>query len=82
MYQVSSSHFDGTDISIGYVTKYQTRTDKSFYVDNEFVDFDFNGSGSPGDFYKIGNDGVFFVQVNKRIAKKFKVNSQYANVIN
>ncbi|MCL1159744.1 OprD family outer membrane porin [Shewanella inventionis] len=82
MYQVSSSHFEDTDISIGYVTKYQTRTDKSFYVDNEFVDFDYNGSGSPGDFYKIGNDGVFFAQVNKRIAKKVKINSQYANVIN
>lgn len=82
MYQVSSNYFEDTDISIGYVTKYQTRTDKSFYSDNEFVDFDNNGSGSPGDFYKIGNDGVFYAQVNKLIAKKVKVNSQYANVIN
>jgi imipenem/basic amino acid-specific outer membrane pore len=82
MYQVSSSHFDDTDISVGYVTKYQTRTDKSYYGDNAFVDFTIDGSGAPGDFNKIGDEGLYFVQVKKNIVNNVKINSQYANVIN
>jgi len=45
-------------VSVGRVNKFQTRTDKSSYGDNWFVDFEENGSGRSGDFYEIGDDGV------------------------
>ncbi|WP_244859106.1 OprD family outer membrane porin [Shewanella dokdonensis] len=40
MYQIRNHSLVNTEISAGYVSKYQTRTDKSYYADNDFVDFE------------------------------------------
>lgn len=50
MYQIRNKSLLNTEISAGYVTKYQTRTDKSYYADNDFVEFEQNGTGRPGSF--------------------------------
>ncbi len=81
MYQIRNKTISNTEVSAGYVSKYQTRTDKSYYADNDFVEFDKNGTGRPGDFYDIGDSGMWFVQVNTSPFEAIDIQAQYANVI-
>ena len=81
MYQIRNSNLKDTELSAGFVSKYQTRTDKSYYGDNAFVDFETEGTGRPGEFYDIGDSGMWFAQVNTSPVKGVKVQAQYANVV-
>lgn len=81
MYQIRNKSLLNTEISAGYVTKYQTRTDKSYYADIDFVEFEQNGTGRPGEFYDIGDSGMWFAQVNTSPSKKIKIQASYADVI-
>ncbi|WP_345847659.1 OprD family outer membrane porin [Shewanella algae] len=81
MYQIRNKSLLNTEISAGYVTKYQTRTDKSYYRDNDFVKFEQNGIGRPGGFYDIGDSGMWFTQINTSLSNEIRVKGQYADVI-
>lgn len=81
MYFLRNSDLSATEITAGWVDKYQTRTDRSFYSDNVFVDFDTNGDGDPGDFYDVGDDGMWFAYVKNNSLKALELQAQYANVM-
>ena len=80
-YLVANTDLPDTTIVAGVVTKYQTRTDKSTYGDNAFVNFDTNGTGEPGDFYKIGPDGVRTIYVKNTSIANLTAQLQYADVV-
>lgn len=80
-YLLANTDLPDTTIVAGLVTKYQTRTDKSTYGDNSFVNFDANGTGKPGDFYKIGTDGVQTIYIKNSSIPNLDVQFQYANVV-
>lgn len=80
-YFLSNEDIPDTLITAGYVTKYQTETDRSSYTDNWFVDYDQNGTGDPGDFYDIGDDGMFILYVKNNSVKNLGIQAQYGNVI-
>ena len=81
-YLLSNKDIPDTDVTAGYVTRYQTRTDRSKYLDNWFVDYEQNGTGDPGDFYDIGDDGMFFLYVKNNSVKNLGIQAQYLNVLN
>ncbi len=80
-YLLANTDIPNTTIVAGVVTKYQTRTDKSSYGDNSFVNFDTNGTGEPGDFYKIGPDGVRTIYVKNTSIPNLTAQLQYADVV-
>jgi len=80
-YLLVNSDIPNTTVVAGVVTKYQTRTDKSNYSDNAFVNFDSNGTGEPGDFYKIGNDGVRTLYIKNNSIDNLTIQAQYADVV-
>ena len=79
-YLLSNRDIPDTTLTAGFVTKYQTRTDKSSYDDNWFVDYEQNGTGDPGDFYDIGDDGMFFLYLKNNSVKNLGIQVQYLNV--
>merc|ERR1712065_47097 len=52
-----NSDIPDTTVVAGVVTKYQTRTDKTSYGDNSWVDFAQDGDGGPGKFNDINKFG-------------------------
>tara|TARA_B100000614_G_scaffold231327_1_gene225220 strand:+ start:2249 stop:3472 length:1224 start_codon:yes stop_codon:yes gene_type:complete len=80
-YLLTNGDIPGTQITAGWVRKYQTRTDKSNYSDNWFVDFETNGTGDPGDFYKIGDNGMYLLHLTNNLVPNLEVQVQYANVV-
>ena len=80
-YLLSNKDIPDTPVTAGYVTRYQTRTDRSRYADNWFVDYEQNGTGDPGDFYKIGDDGMFFIYLKNNSVKNLGIQAQYLNVL-
>ncbi len=81
MYSISNTDIPDTELTAGWVSKYQTRTDKSSYGDNAFVEYETNGSGRPGDFYDVGDDGMPILYMKNSSLKNLEVQAQYANVI-
>lgn len=81
-YLFTNTDIHDTTINIGWVRKYQTRTDQSSYGDNWFVDYEENGSGKPGDFYDIGDDGVFSFYMKNSTVKNLAVQAHYTDVLN
>ena len=80
-YLLVNTDIPDTTVVAGLVTKYQTRTDKSTYGDNSFVNYDTNGTGEPGNFYNIGNDGVQTVYIKNSSIPNLDVQFQYADVV-
>lgn len=80
-YLLVNTDIPDTTLVAGVVTKYQTRTDKSSYGDNSFVKFDSNGTGEPGDFYKIGEDGVRTLYLKNNSISNLTIQAQYADVV-
>ncbi|MCL7489245.1 MAG: OprD family outer membrane porin [Desulfobulbaceae bacterium] len=79
-YLLSNRDIPDTTITAGLVTKYQTRSDQSRYGDNWFVEFEQNGTGDPGDFYDIGDDGMFILYLKNSSVKNLALQAQYGNV--
>lgn len=79
-YFLTNTDIPDTTVSVGWVRKYQTRTDESSYADNFFVDFEENGSGKPGDFYDVGDDGLLSVYLKNSSLKNLAVQAQYTDV--
>jgi hypothetical protein len=79
-YFLTNTDIPDTTVSVGWVRKYQTRTDESSYADNFFVDFEENGSGRPGDFYDVGEDGVLSLYLKNSSLKNLAVQAQYTDV--
>ena len=79
-YFLTNTDLSDTTVSVGWVRKYQTRTDESSYADNFFVDFEENGSGKPGDFYDVGEDGVLSLYLKNSSLKNLAVQAQYTDV--
>lgn len=81
-YLLVNTDIPNTTLVAGKITKYQTRTDKSSYADNAFVNFDAaNGVGKPGNFNKIGPDGVLTVYAKNTSIDNLTVQAQYADII-
>ena len=80
-YFLSNTDIPDTTISLGWVDKYQTRTDKTRYADGWFVDYEENGSGRPGDFYDIGNDGIVSAYIKNNSLENLAIQAQYTDVI-
>jgi hypothetical protein len=80
-YFISNENLPGTLITAGWARKYQTRTDKSNYGDNWFVDFGTDGTGKPGEFYDIGDDGMYLIYLKNNSVKNLDIQAQYANVV-
>jgi len=80
-YQISSANIPDTTVTVAYVDKYQTRTDKSYYADNWFVDYDEYGTGKPGDFYKIGDNGSYFIYLKNNSINGLVIQGQYLDVV-
>ncbi|MBU0464718.1 MAG: OprD family outer membrane porin [Proteobacteria bacterium] len=80
-YFISNENIPDTIITAGWARKYQTRTDKSNYGDNSFVKFENNGDGDPGEFYDIGDDGMYLVYLKNSSIKGLTVQAQYADVV-
>ncbi len=81
MYTLTNTDIPGTQVTAGWVDKYQTRTDRSSYPDNAFVEYDTNGTGDPGDFYDVGDDGMWILYVKNTSLKGLELQAQYGNVI-
>ncbi len=79
-YLLSNKDIPDTTITIGFVSKYQTRSDQSNYADNWFVDYDENGTGDVGDFYDIGDDGMFILYAKNSSLKGLGLQAMYGNV--
>ena len=80
-YFLTNTDIPDTAISIGWLRKYQTRTDQSNYADNWFVDYDENGTGKPGDFYDIGDDGIVSLYLKNGSVKNLTVQAHYTDVL-
>lgn len=80
-YQITNTNIPGTTVTAAYVDKYQTRTDKVNYADNWFVDFDEFGTGKPGDFYTIGDNGSYFIYLKNTTVEGLEVQAQYLEVV-
>jgi hypothetical protein len=80
-YLVVNTDLPNTVLVAGKINRYQTRTDKSTYADNAFVKFQTDGTGEPGNFYKIGDNGVNTVYVKNSSIPNLDVQFQYANVV-
>ena len=80
-YFLTNKDIPGTQITAGWARKYQTRTDKSIYGDNWFVDFDTNGTGKPGGFNKIGGNGMYLVYLQNNSIENLNIQAQYADVV-
>jgi len=79
-YMITNKDLPGTVVTAGWATKYGTRTDKSSYGDNPFVQFETNGDGDPGTFVDIGDDGMGFIYVKNSSLKDLAIQVQYADV--
>lgn len=79
-YFLTNTDIPDTTVSIGWVRQYQTRTDESSYADNWFVDYERNGTGKPGDFYDVGDDGVLSLYVKNSTLKNLVVQAHYTDV--
>lgn len=80
-YLVVNTDIPDTTLVAGVITKYQTRTDKTTYGDNAFVNYQTNGTGEPGNFNKIGTDGVRTLYVKNQSISNLTVQAQYADVV-
>lgn len=80
-YFLSNTDIPGTTVSIGWVDKYQTRTDRTRYADGWFVDFEENGSGRPGDFYDIGDSGLVSLYLQNNSLENLLVQTHYTKVL-
>lgn len=81
MYSLKNTDIPDTEVTAGWVSKYQTRTDKSSYGDNAFVQFETNGTGRPGDFYDVGDDGMWILSLKNSSLGGLDLQAQYANVV-
>ncbi len=79
-YLVTNTDIPNTTIVAGKVTKYGTRTDKTSYSDSTFVDYEANGTGKPGDFYKIGDNGINTIYIKNTSIPNLNVQVQFADV--
>ncbi len=80
-YFLSNTDIPGTIVSLGWVNKYQTRTDKSRYVGNWFVDYEQNGSGRPGGFYDIGDNGIISIYLKNTTLDDLVLQAHYTDVL-
>lgn len=82
-YLLANTDIPNTTVVAGIVTKYQTRTDKSNYSDNSFVNY-VTGNGGPGKFYDINKngDGVSTLLIKNNSIKDLNIQFQYAVVPN
>lgn len=80
-YFVTNTDIPDTTIDVGWVRKYQTRTDQTNYGDNWFVDYENNGSGKPGDFYDIGDDGGLSFYIKNTTVKNLVLQAHYLDVL-
>jgi len=80
-YFLSNTDIPGTTVSIGWVDKYQTRTDKTRYADGWFVEFEENGSGRFSDFYDIGSDGHVSLYLQNNSLENLLVQAHYTEVL-
>ncbi|WP_028580925.1 hypothetical protein [Desulfogranum japonicum] len=81
MYSLSNTDIPDTEVTLGWVNKYQTRTDRSSYADNYFVEYDTNGTGDPGDFYDVGDNGMWILYLKNSSVKGLDIQGQYGNVV-
>lgn len=81
MYFLRNTDIPDTEATVGWVSKYQTRTDKSKYSDNAFVDYKTDGTGEPGEFYDVGDDGMWILYLKNSSVKGLDIQAQYGNVI-
>ncbi|TKB23710.1 OprD family porin [Desulfopila sp. IMCC35006] len=81
-YFLTNTDIPDTTVSLGWVRQYQTRTDQTSYADNWFVDYEKNGTGKPGDFYDIGDDGVFSFYIKNTSLSNLAIQAHYTNVFN
>jgi len=79
-YFLNNTDIPDTIVSIGWVRQYQTRTDKSRYPDNWFVDYEDDGSGEPGGFYDVGDDGLFSAYLKNNSLSNLIVQAHYTDV--
>jgi hypothetical protein len=80
-YLAINTDLPDTTLVGGVVTKYQTRTDKSSYADNvAAVDFQTDGTGEPGNFNDIKNDGVKTLYIKNNSIPNMTIQGQYAQV--
>ena len=80
-YFISNEDLPNTLITGGWARKYQTRTDKSNYGDNWFVDFATDGTGKPGEFNDIGDNGMYLIYLKNNSVKNLDIQAQYADVV-
>lgn len=81
MYFLRNEDVPDTEITLGWVSKYQTRTDRSVYADNPFVDYETDGTGKPGDFYDVGDDGMWIVYLKNGSLKGLNIQAQFGSVV-
>lgn len=81
-YLLVNSNIPDTTVVAGVVTKYQTRTDKTSYGDNSFVDYATDGDGGPGKFNDINKygSGVQTLFVQNGSVKDLTARLQYAKI--
>ncbi len=79
-YFITNTDLPDTTIDVGWVRKYQTRTDQTSYADNWFVEYDTNGTGRPGDFYDVGDDGVLSLYFKNSTVKNLAIQAHYTDV--
>jgi hypothetical protein len=80
-YLLANTDLPDTTIVAGIVTKYQTRTDKSTYADNAAaVNFQSDGTGEPGNFNDIKNDGLKTLYIKNTSINGLTIQGQYAQV--
>lgn len=79
-YLITNQDIPDTVLTAGWARKYQTRTDRTSYGDAPFVDFEMNGSGSPGTFVDIGDGGMYLAHVKNSSLEGLVVQAQYADV--
>ncbi len=63
------------------MNKYQTRTDETSYGDGAFVDYEQNGSGRPGDFYDIGDNGIVSLYAKNESLENLAIQAHYTDVL-
>lgn len=81
-YLLANTDLPDTTVVAGVVTKYQTRTDKSSYSDNFWVDYSNSGNGGPGEFNDINKYGssVKTIYIKNQSIPNLTLQAQYADV--
>lgn len=76
-YLLVNTDLPNTTVIAGKVTKYQQRTD--FTTTAPFTSVNANANGGPGEFMKIGTDGIDTLYVKNTSIPNLAIQIQYAN---